>query len=531
MGFIAITGALTQLGCLLILVAMAQDLIRSDAAQRDEPIVGLGLLLFFCLLLAIAAGLKMLSLAMWARLSEEISNTLIRNTITQISNASLTQLETTGASTITSRLTMDVKTLGAGLWSLLAAIQTMTFLVGTLVALLYFAFEEALIISLFTLIKAFLLTSLNKKLTPTSEVVSRADDLFQSRLHDVVTGFRDLAMDPLKVKSFVNRDLAPASTFYRRTRSIYSQKLSLQTIVFWIYIYGTIGFIIFIGPEIGISENVIIISGIYFYLIDRVELLTAQIPLIGLGEGALERIQTLSESFSVPKRQVDENLTHFHQIKLQGVHHHYRDQDGQIAFTLGPVDLTLESGKIYLIQGGNGSGKSSLMKVLTGLYVPDEGQILVDGQVLPIASRQSLFSAVFTDFWLFQALHGLHPLNTETIQARLQELSMDHKVHLNGNAFSTTDLSTGQRKRLALVAALEEQRPIIVLDEWTADQDPHFRSFFFRTLLPRLREQGMTVIAVTHDDQYFDCGDWLIRLETGQIVEIKAIGQSKGDSL
>jgi len=334
MGFIAITGALTQLGCLLILVAMAQDLIRSDAAQRDEPIVGLGLLLFFCLLLAIAAGLKMLSLAMWARLSEEISNTLIRNTITQISNASLTQLETTGASTITSRLTMDVKTLGAGLWSLLAAIQTMTFLVGTLVALLYFAFEEALIISLFTLIKAFLLTSLNKKLTPTSEVVSRADDLFQSRLHDVVTGFRDLAMDPLKVKSFVNRDLAPASTFYRRTRSIYSQKLSLQTIVFWIYIYGTIGFIIFIGPEIGISENVIIISGIYFYLIDRVELLTAQIPLIGLGEGALERIQTLSESFSVPKRQVDENLTHFHQIKLQGVHHHYRDQDGQIAFTL-----------------------------------------------------------------------------------------------------------------------------------------------------------------------------------------------------
>jgi len=80
-------------------------------------------------------------------------------------------------------------------------------------------------------------------------------------------------------------------------------------------------------------------------------------------------------------------------------------------------------------------------------------------------------------------------------------------------------LSTGQRKRLALISSLLEDRPIVMFDEWAADQDPHFRKHFYEDIIPSLRASGKTILAVSHDDNYWHVADRVLKMEYGQFVE------------
>jgi len=276
------------------------------------------------------------------------------------------------------------------------------------------------------------------------------------------------------------------------------------------------------------TQNVVIVIGVFFYLLDRIELLSVQLGMMSAGTAALEHLDRLHTRLPSPENQSQQGLNTFFHIRMQGLEYRYRDADGQTTFALGPIDLCFEAGKIYLIQGGNGSGKSTLMKLLTGLYEPHAGRILLDDAQVPIHAYRSLFSTVFTDFHLFEKLHGLDEIDHAQVTFLLRKLAMERKVSIEQNAFSTTDLSTGQRKRLALIAAQLEKRPVYVLDEWTADQDPEFRRFFFAELLPWLKRQGHTIFAVTHDDRYFDYGDYALRLDAGRIrvMEPKAAGRT-----
>ncbi|SLM49152.1 ATP-binding protein SyrD (fragment) [Nitrospira japonica] len=132
---------------------------------------------------------------------------------------------------------------------------------------------------------------------------------------------------------------------------------------------------------------------------------------------------------------------------------------------------------------------------------------------------------VFSDFYLFDKLLGLDESSIESqAHSYLARLQIDHKVTINGRAFSTTELSQGQRKRLALVTAYLENRTIYVFDEWAADQDPEYKEVFYRQLLPDLRARGKSVIVITHDDRYFHLGDRVVKLEEGRIVDADAAG-------
>ncbi len=197
-------------------------------------------------------------------------------------------------------------------------------------------------------------------------------------------------------------------------------------------------------------------------------------------------------------------------------------KNGGAGFEFGPVDVTFRVGEIVFIVGENGSGKTTLIKLLLGLYMPTSGQILLDGERVRtdgLDDYRQLFSAVFADYFLFDDLLAGGSDFAGRAAAYLQKLEIAHKVRVEGDAFTTTDLSTGQRKRLALVHAYLEQRPVMMFDEWAADQDPSFRRVFYRELLPDLKRQGKTLIVVSHDDRYFDAADRIIRLENGKIVE------------
>ncbi|HEX3372086.1 MAG TPA: cyclic peptide export ABC transporter, partial [Candidatus Acidoferrales bacterium] len=211
-------------------------------------------------------------------------------------------------------------------------------------------------------------------------------------------------------------------------------------------------------------------------------------------------------------------------IEFRNVVFRRNSEQNDNAFTLGPIDLTLHPGELVFIIGGNGSGKSTLAKVITGLYPPQSGEILVDGDPVSAASQDSfrqLYSAVFSDFFLFNRLVGLDHSGkwAERANEYLAELDLAKVVKLNGARFSTTSLSQGQRRRLALLVAYIEDRPVYVLDEWAADQDPEFRQIFYMKLLPELKEKGKTVVVITHDDRYFHLGDRVIKLDYGKVIE------------
>jgi putative ATP-binding cassette transporter len=210
----------------------------------------------------------------------------------------------------------------------------------------------------------------------------------------------------------------------------------------------------------------------------------------------------------------------FRRIELRELTFSYRSRSGDPLFTAGPLNLDIKRGETLFVVGGNGGGKSTSLRLLTGLYAPDHGSIAVDGEVLDreaVGGYRELFSAIFADFHLFDRLYGLEDVDRVRVHALIDEMGLAGKVRYEGGRFTDLNLSTGQRKRLAMIATLLEDRPIVVFDEWSAEQDVHFREVFYTKIIPGLKARGITVIAVTHDDRYWHVADRVVKLDLGRV--------------
>jgi putative ATP-binding cassette transporter len=216
----------------------------------------------------------------------------------------------------------------------------------------------------------------------------------------------------------------------------------------------------------------------------------------------------------------------FSELVLAGVEFAFPAPEGESPFVVGPFDLTIRRGEVVFVTGGNGSGKSTFIKLLTGLYRPIRGTLTVDGVVIGserLAAYREQMATVFADFHLFARLYGMDPPDPQEADALMRRVEMNRITALVGDCFERNDLSTGQRKRLALVSALLEKKPILILDEWAADQDPHFRFTFYREILPYLKSCGLTIIAVTHDDRYIDVADRRLHMKEGRLIELPPV--------
>jgi putative ATP-binding cassette transporter len=250
------------------------------------------------------------------------------------------------------------------------------------------------------------------------------------------------------------------------------------------------------------------------------------LTVLRAAEAAAGRMMALKDELAELAEQGSEEQAEpvpedFTEIRMEGVEFTFPAPEGEKPFTLGPVDINIHRGEVIFVTGGNGSGKSTLIKLLTGLYHPERGRVTIDGlnvSAARLANYRALMAPVFSDFYLFSRLYGLGDLNQITVEDFLRWMEIEHKAGFKGDRFTRTDLSTGQRKRLALIAALLEAKPILILDEWAADQDSQFRKKFYREVLPELRRRGLTIIAVTHDDRYFDAADRRLHLEEGRLT-------------
>jgi putative pyoverdin transport system ATP-binding/permease protein len=266
------------------------------------------------------------------------------------------------------------------------------------------------------------------------------------------------------------------------------------------------------------------------YTIAPLETIMAWLPVMGRARVALRSVEDLSLSL---KNRMDENTSRpnsaskeviFEELELVGVTYAYHGtkEDG---FMLGPLDLTLHRGELVFVIGGNGSGKTTLAKLIVGLYAPATGEIRLNGQVVPEEGRakyRQMFSVVFADVHLFEQLLGMESAELDA-RARdyLKQLELGHKVQVQGGTFSTTELSQGQRKRLALLTAYLEDRQVYVFDEWAADQDPRFKEVFYTRLLPELKARGKAVLVISHDERYFHVADRVVKFDYGTLAEMR----------
>lgn len=252
------------------------------------------------------------------------------------------------------------------------------------------------------------------------------------------------------------------------------------------------------------------------------------LPRISVGRTGYERICRVESALQAAQPAAMDAVATpqgFSEIRLQGVSAHLAESGGD-GFRLGPVDLAFHPGETVFITGGNGSGKTTLMGLLTGLRRADAGQIFWDGQAVDDTNAPAyhgLFSGVFSGFHLFDRAYGLTAAEQADLSARINALGLSERVALHAGRFNTLNLSAGQKRRLALAVALAEQRPILVLDEFAADQDPASRAFFYDHLLPEMAAAGKLVVAVTHDDHQFAKCDRLVRMDAGQVTSVTVI--------
>jgi ABC-type siderophore export system fused ATPase/permease subunit len=207
-------------------------------------------------------------------------------------------------------------------------------------------------------------------------------------------------------------------------------------------------------------------------------------------------------------------------LKVQGLMFAYEpeDEEHEKGFAVGPIDFEVKKGEALFIIGGNGSGKTTIAKLITGLYTGDKGSIKINNVEIDNTRIGEYFSTIYSNYHLFKKIYGVDIDGKEPeIQKYLKILNLEEKVQLNNGSFSTLDLSGGQRKRLALMQCCLEDRPIYLFDEVAADQDPEFRRFFYREMLTKMKQKGKIVIAITHDDHYFDVADKIIKMDMGKI--------------
>lgn len=348
----------------------------------------------------------------------------------------------------------------------------------------------------------------------------------QSRyMADLIEGFKEVKVNHAKCQDLFSTFAAAV----QEARGL-SMKIAVQFIRFRIVMqaafYVILATVVFILPRFidTFSRQVMESTSVVLFIVGYLSGFVEVIPVFARTNAALKNIAELEAQLDaeveVRPRQLKPFLD-FEKISVKNLHFAYQDQAGEQAFSVGPLTLEIERGEILFLTGGNGSGKSTLLKVLTGLYLPDAGEITVDNVVIDpgnVFCLRELYSVIFTDFHLFDSFYGYRDVDAARVNALIQTMRLGDKVRFTDGAFSTLNLSTGQRKRLALIIALIEDRQIYVFDEWAADQDQYFRRYFYEGILHELKARGKTVIAVTHDEAYWKHADRVVKLDAGVVV-------------
>jgi putative ATP-binding cassette transporter len=445
----------------------------------------------------------------------------------KIREAELQPIEVLGRERIYAAVNRDTQTISQAASPTIIAIQSLVMVVftGLYIALLN---RPAFLITLIIVtIGVVIHARKREELMRDLHQSSARENEFFSMLTHLVEGFKEVKLNAARSRELLAEIVASAnSAMDLKTKSGYlfaDQFIFSQTTF-----YLLLATIVFLLPDwfpVSGSGRVMSVTAAILFVIGPLSTLIGTIPVFSMAhvavqnitalEGTLDQMQPQREPSGEPKPVF---VSEFQNMVLSNLYFAYRDREGNSTFAVGPLDLTINRQEILFIVGGNGSGKSTLLKMITGLYHPQSGSIQVDGidlNDLGYEKYRNLFSAIFSDYHLFDRAFGLN-VSSSTVNSMLEQMELAAKTRFKDGRFVTQDLSTGQRKRLALIISLLEDRPVYVFDEWAADQDPHFRKRFYEEILPDLKRKQKTIIAATHDDRYFGVADRVLKMENGK---------------
>jgi putative ATP-binding cassette transporter len=359
--------------------------------------------------------------------------------------------------------------------------------------------------------------------------IEKENEFFDFMKH-LLQGFKELKMNMARSNDLFQNYLTRISDSARELKIHTEFKFITNYIFAQVFFYILLASIIFLLPQFTVTTPSVMVQiiAVLLFMLGPLGDVVDSLPMLAKGNVAVEKIERLEEvlgSFDDTQDTAAENpfdgKSAFSQISMKRIEFSYPERGGQRMFSVGPVNLSIGGGEIIFIVGGNGSGKTTFLKLLTGLYHPKRGAMFLDDIPLDssnIAYYRNFFSVIFSDYHLFDRMYGLDGVDEKKVNHLLADMGLDEKTAYRKGRFTNINLSTGQKKRLALITALMDDKPVCIFDEVAADQDPEYRKYFYEVILKDLRDKGKTVIAATHDDRYFHVADRVLKLDYGKFI-------------
>ena len=460
-----------------------------------------------------------------------------------LTGAELRDVERLGRSIIYQNVAQHTQTLSQASSTIALTLQNMVITIFATIYIGYLSLTTLAILATSIVLALFVYFRRFGTIDYEAQVSLKVENDYYTSVSDIIDGFKESKMNSFKTRTLMerSRELSARAADGRIGLSReYAAHFVFSNSVFFLLL----GIMVFIAPAFGneYSSVVQMSTTAVLFIIGPISGVVGSVPLFKSATTAVEEIMALEKKLDSLRKEnaglvidpdIPENrksLEKFFDFKIIELKNALFEFDKNPAypdhpFTVGPISISIKRGETLFITGGNGSGKTTLLRLLTGLYPLASGSIFIDGKKLKRTDQQNfreLFASVFSDFHLSRYLDGVRELD-EDLSDHLHELfELPENAVVEDKVFATIDLSTGQRKRLALMTAILEQKKILVLDEWAADQDPVFRRKFYHEILPKLKKEGITIIAITHDSRYFDTSEKQIHLEEGRIVNFDA---------
>ncbi|TEY01976.1 multidrug ABC transporter permease/ATP-binding protein [Campylobacter sp. US33a] len=499
----------------LVLVFINEYLLKANSNE--------GIFIFYFLALLIVFFLSSIFVEISLSIfGQNFIFSMQKRVVKQILDTSMSKISQIGKAKLLASLGSDVRNVSFGLLRFPEFIQSSILILCTCVYLCYLS-PKIFAICLIWIIFVFLSNNfLMMKVYKYFKNARENDDALQNNYQNILDGHRELILNRFRAKHYYEFEFEKNAKNKKRNSTIANILHNLSNNWTNIALLALVGLEFYFSLHFSWTsiENATTIALSILFLRTPLVAMIGSFPTLILAKIALDKIAKLELENFEQNFTLHSNKEYWQNIRFDKVAFSYNEK-----FSLKPTSLEIHKGELIFLIGKNGSGKSTFSMLLAGLISPKEGEIYLDDQKIDssnLVKYQSLITAIFSDFHLFtQTLENDNFASEEEIKYWLEFLELYEKTDIKDHKITTTKLSTGQRKRLAMFIALLEKRDILILDEWAADQDPVFRRFFYKKLLPLLKEQGKTIFAITHDDAYFDSADRIFLAQNGEISELK----------
>ncbi|AJD52889.1 putative ATP-binding cassette transporter [Thalassospira xiamenensis M-5 = DSM 17429] len=524
-----------------IATTMVLIIVNLAAEQAEDGVASMRYLGMMALSLIGYIWAQKKSSDMIAAEVEHILHQLRLSLFDRVRKAAPDTLAKVGQGAVQTALTQEMQTVSAALPLMLNGVQQVVLIICVAAYLAWLSTFAFVMISVLAVVVSTIHLQRMRKINAATRDAIDDENLLFGGLTDLLHGFKEVKMNSRRRDALLGA-LNDRSIRARDTKSVVKAQWSREFALIQLAFYGMMAAMVFIVPIFTSDYHDVAVqtTTAALFMIGPIGAVVASVPSFTDSDVALRKINDIDHQLedALDAQHANEAangtsspetldklrgaLGNIAEISLRDVRFAYPGTTDSPGFAVGPINATFKKGEITFITGGNGAGKSTIIAVLTGLRPAAGGSIMVNDCPLPSDALQLYrdhFATVLSDYHLFRELYGIDEIDPKRVETLLKQMEIDDKVEIDDNAFSTTSLSQGQRKRLALIAALLEEKPVLVLDEWAADQDPHFRLVFYEKILPSLRKQGKIIICVTHDDRWFDAADTIYHVRDGEFVD------------